>query len=216
MSLVQLTRRGAVRTGSAQAFADARARFDREHCLVLSGFVAPDLLGSLQRQLAAEGFAHKLNRGIGTELRLPPGALSGGIEFLANDPVLFAAIQDLTGCPAIGCYRGRVYRMMPGADHASDWHSDLSGGRMITMSVNLSEDVFEGGDLQIRDADSRTVIAHLRNVGFGDAVIFRIDPRLEHQVLPLTGTVPRSAYAGWYLASPDYASILRRQLEGLS
>lgn len=213
MSLVQLTRRGAVRTGSSRAFADARARFDREHCLVLGGFVAPDLLGSVQRQLAEEGFAHKLNKGIGTELRLPPGALSGGIEFLANDPVLFTAIQDLTGCPVIGCYRGRVYRMMPGTDHASDWHSDLSGGRMITMSVNLSEDVFEGGDLQIRDANSQIVIAHLHNVGFGDAVIFRIDPRLEHQVLPLTGTVPRSAYAGWYLASPDYASLLAHRLE---
>ena len=216
MTLVQLTRHGVRRTGSPRAFADARERFDREHCLLLDQFVAPDLLRTIQQRLSEEGFAHKLNKGIGTELRLPPGALSGGIEFLANDPAVFAAIQDLTGCPAIGCYRGRVYRMMPGAGHASDWHSDVSGGRMITMSVNLSEDVFEGGDLQIREADSRTIVKHLRNVGFGDAVIFRIDPRLEHQVLPLTGTVPRSAYAGWYLASPDYASMLAQQLENPS
>lgn len=216
MKLVQLTHQGATRTGPPQAFADARAQFDREHCVVLHEFLAPDLLKTIQARLSEEGFAHKLNKGIGTELRLPSGALSGGIEFLANDPVVFGAIQDITGCPAIGCYRGRVYRMMPGAGHASDWHSDLSGGRMITMSVNLSEDVFEGGDLQIREAESRRVVAHLRNVGLGDAVIFRIDARLEHQVLPLTGSVPRSAYAGWYLASPDYGRMLAQQLENPS
>ena len=81
------------------------------------------------------------------------------------------------------------------------------------MSVNLSPEVFEGGDLQIREAESKRQVAHLRNTGFGDAVIFRIHPSLEHQVLPLTGAVDRSAYAGWFLASPDYQAMLRTQLQ---
>jgi hypothetical protein len=212
MTLVQLTRTGAVRCGSAADFAAARAQFERRHALTLTQLIHPDLLALLRRRLAEEGFSHKLNKGIGTELRLPSGALSGGIEFLTNDPVLFDAIQDLTGCAEIGCYRGRVYRMLPGAGHASDWHSDMSGGRMITMSVNLSDEVFDGGDLQIRYSDTKEIVAHLRNTGFGDAVIFRIDARLEHQVLPLEGAVPRSAYAGWFLAEPDYEAMLAQQL----
>jgi hypothetical protein len=150
-----------------------------------------------------------MNAGIGTELRLPPGALSSALEFLTNDAALFTAIQELTGCPAIGCFRGRVYRMLPGAGHASDWHSDVSGGRMITMSVNLSTAPFEGGELQIREVDTERMLRTLRNTGNGDAVIFRIDPSLQHQVLPLTGSAPRDALAGWFLASPDYRDLFR-------
>jgi hypothetical protein len=213
MRLVQITRAGAVRVGSAAQFAEARAVFDRQHCLMLEGLIEPSLLAAIQHCLHASGFDHRLNKGIGTELRLPPGALSGALEFLTNDPVLFGAIEEITGCGPIGCYRGRVYRMQPGAGHASGWHSDLSDGRMITMSVNLSAGVFEGGDLQIRETESERPLAQLRNTGFGDGVIFRIDAALEHQVLPLTGTVERSAYAGWFLPRPSYTELLESRLE---
>jgi 2OG-Fe(II) oxygenase superfamily len=177
--------------------------------MVLRGFIEPDLLAAIQRQLAREPLLHKTNEGIGTELRLPPGPLSSALEFLTNDSGLFAAIEELTGCPPIGCFRGRVYRMLPNAGHASDWHSDVSGGRMITMSVNLSTSVFDGGELQIREAGTERMIRRLRNTGAGDAVIFRIDPALQHQVLPLTGSAHRDALAGWFLASPDYRDRFR-------
>ncbi|HEX7084821.1 MAG TPA: 2OG-Fe(II) oxygenase [Vicinamibacterales bacterium] len=213
MKLVQITRAGAIRVGSPADFAEARAEFERRQCLVLEQLIAPPLLETIQRRLAASDFTERLNKGVGTELRLPPGPLSGALEFLTNDPVLFAAIEEITGCEPIGCYRGRVYRMQPAAGHASGWHNDLSDGRMITMSVNLSEGVFEGGDLQLREVGSEQLLAQVRNTGFGDAVIFRIDRALEHQVLPLTGTVERSAYAGWFQPHPSYAALLNSRLE---
>jgi hypothetical protein len=206
---VRLTRRGVARAASAADLAAAKAEFAAHHSLVLRRFIEPELLVAIQRQLANEPFLHKMNEGIGTELRLPSGALSSALEFLTNDPDLFEVVQELTGCSAIGCFRGRVYRMLPGSGHASDWHSDVSGGRMITMSVNLSASLFDGGELQIREAGSERMIRRLRNTGAGDAVIFRIDPSLQHQVLPLTGTVPRDALAGWFLASPDYREMFR-------
>jgi hypothetical protein len=102
--------------------------------------------------------------------------------------------------------------MLPGAGHASDWHSDVSGGRMITMSVNLSTAPFDGGELQIREASTERMLRRLRNTGAGDAVIFRIDPSLQHQVLPLTGKASRDALAGWFLASPHYRDVLRAHI----
>ncbi len=208
---VRLTRRGVERTASAADLDAAKAAFALHHSMVLHGFIEPGLLAAIQRQLSNEPFLHKTNDGIGTELRLPPGPLSSALEFITNDRALFEAIQDVTGCSPIGCFRGRVYRMLPGAGHASDWHSDLSGGRMITMSVNLSTSHFEGGELQIREAASERMVRRLRNTGAGDAVIFRIDPSLQHQVLPLTGAAPRDALAGWFLASPDYREMFREQ-----
>jgi 2OG-Fe(II) oxygenase superfamily len=206
---VRLTRRGIERTGTLAEFDAARAEFASQHSMILRGFIEPGLLAAIQRQLAREPFLHKMNEGIGTELRLPPGPLSSALEFLTNDPGLLQAIQEVTGCSSIGCFRSRVYRMLPGAGHASDWHSDVSGGRMITMSVNLSASPFDGGELQIREAASEHMIRRLRNTGAGDAVIFRIDPALQHQVLPLTGSAPRDALAGWFLASPDYREMFR-------
>ena len=206
---VRLTRRGVVRSASEAELAAAKEEFASLHSIVLRGFIAPDLLAVVQRQLACQSFLHKTNAGIGTELRLPSGALSSALEFLTNDPALFQAVEEVTGSRSIGCFRGRVYRMLPGAGHASDWHSDVSGGRMITMSVNLSTSVFEGGELQIREATSEHTIRRLRNTGAGDAVLFRIDPALQHQVLPLTGNVHRDALAGWFLATPDYRDMFR-------
>jgi len=208
---VRLTRRGLERTASAADLVTARAEFASQHSIVLHGFIEPELLGAIQRQLAREPFLHKMNEGIGTELRLPPGPLSAALEFLTNDRALFSAIEELTECGSIGCFRGRVYRMLPGAGHASDWHSDVSGGRMVTMSVNLSTSIFDGGELQIREAASERMIRRLRNTGAGDAVIFRIDPALQHQVLPLTGSAHRDALAGWFLGSPDYREMFRAQ-----
>lgn len=209
---VRLTRRGVERTASASDLEDAKTEFATHHSLVLRGFIEPSLLAAIQQRLSNEPFLHKTNQGIGTELRLPPGALSSGLEFLTNDTALFHAIEELTGCTSIGCFRGRVYRMLPGAGHASDWHSDVSGGRMITMSVNLSTAPFEGGELQIREAASQRMVRRLRNTGAGDAVIFRIDPSLQHQVLPLTGSISRDALAGWFLATPHYRELLRAHI----
>jgi hypothetical protein len=84
-----------------------------------------------------------------------------------------------------------------------------SGTSRAPESVNLSASLFDGGELQIREAGSERMIRRLRNTGAGDAVIFRIDPSLQHQVLPLAGTVPRDALAGWFLASPDYRDVFR-------
>jgi 2OG-Fe(II) oxygenase superfamily len=210
---VRLTRRGVERTASAADLSAAKTEFAAQHSTVLRGFIEPSLLCVIQRQLSNEALLHKMNEGIGTELRLPSGPLSSALEFLTNDPDLFAAIREVTGCAPIGCFRGRVYRMLPEAGHASYWHSDVSGGRMITMSINLSAAMFDGGELQIRDAASQRMVRRLRNTGAGDAVIFRIDPSLQHQVLPLTGMTPRDALAGWFLASPDYRDMLRAYIE---
>jgi hypothetical protein len=207
--LVRLTRRGVERSAAAADLEAAHAEFASHHSLVLRGFIEPALLAAIQQQLSKEPLLHKTNQGIGTELRLPPGPLSSALEFLTNDPALFDAIQQVTRCASIGCFRGRVYRMLPDAGHASDWHSDVSGGRMITMSVNLSATPFDGGELQIRETASERMVRRLRNTGAGDAVIFRIDPALQHQVLPLTGTASRDALAGWFLASPDYREMFR-------
>jgi hypothetical protein len=209
--MIYMTRRGVVVHGSDDDFQAAQRRFATQHSLRLEGFVDPDLLAALRRALDAAPFRDRTHVGIGTELCLGEGPLSAAMEFLWNAPVLAAAIDRITGCGPIGCFEGRVYRMLPAHGHYDSWHSDVGEDRRIAMSVNLSVDRYEGGVTEFRHADEAHPFHRIANTGFGDAIIFRIDPSLRHQVTEVTGTVAKTAYAGWFRTSPEYSKMFRER-----
>jgi 2OG-Fe(II) oxygenase superfamily len=210
--LIQITRSGTVVEAGSADLDRLRAGFDRDHCILLRRFIEPSLLDMLRAAVEAASFYEKTNRNIGDELRIRPHPVSTAFEFLTNDPAVYDVARRITGCPAVGCFRGRVYRLLPTTGHESGWHTDLVHGRMLTMSINLSSGMFEGGLLQIRDANTGRVFTEVANTGPGDAVLFRIDPSLQHRVTPLVGAVPRTAYAGWFLQEPQFAALLRGRL----
>jgi hypothetical protein len=127
--------------------------------------------------------------------------------FLCNDVALFELVRAITGCDRIGAFVGRIYRMLPGAEHEGTWHDDLLEGRMVAMSINLGNAPFSGGVLEIRDRASKRVLHRVANTGFGSAVIFRIDPELQHRVTAVREGAPKTAYAGWFISGHDSALI---------
>jgi hypothetical protein len=209
---IQITRSGTVVHATADDIRRLRAEFDDCHCIVLPKLIEPGLLRTLQRAIAGSSFFEKTNVDIGDELRIHRGAVAAVFEFLTNDPALFALMERISGCPHIGCYRGRVYRLMSAPGHESDWHDDLIAGRLLTMSINLGTAVYAGGVLEIRNRETDEILTRVANTGFGDATVFRIAPFLQHRVTPLTGEVPRTAYAGWFLEEPEFAAQLRNRL----
>jgi hypothetical protein len=85
---------------------------------------------------------------------------------------------------------------------------------MVGLSVNLSREPFSGGVLEIRRAVSQQAEYAVPRVAFGSAVLFRISPALRHRVTPVRGGVARTAYAGWFRGSPDFADVFARALNG--
>jgi hypothetical protein len=81
--------------------------------------------------------------------------------------------------------------------------------RLITMSVNLSPKPYAGGILQLREERSEEILAEIANTGLGDALFFRISPELKHRVSPVEGVLPKTAYAGWFQAEPDFRAMFR-------
>jgi hypothetical protein len=209
--MIHMTRRGVVIRGSDEDFREAQREFAGRHCFRLERFVDPDLLAVVRRTLAVAPFHDRTHDGIGTELCLSEGPLSAALEFLWNSPALSAAIDRIAGCGPIGCFEGRVYRMLPAHGHYDSWHSDVGEDRRVAMSVNLSADRYEGGVTEFRRADEELPFHRVANTGFGDAIIFRIDPSLRHQVTEVTGTVAKTAYAGWFRTSPDYPTLFRER-----
>jgi hypothetical protein len=186
-----------------------REQFDRDHCVKIEGFLAPDALAMVQRFTGEVAFVPRVHDGIGAELCLPDGRAVRLMFFLVNDPALFAVVRQVTGCARIGCFTGRLYRMAPGAGNHDSWHSDVVEERMIGMSVNLGGP-YQGGVFQIRERESTRLLGELPNIVPGDAILFRIDERLQHWITPIAGHVPKTAFAGWFRSAPEFLSLVDR------
>ena len=189
-----------------------RLEFEHRHVVHVPNLIEPALANEIVDQLERGAFAAYSHGDIGSELVAKRGLPTGVLELLANDPGLFTAIRALTGCGPIGCFHGRVYRMVPSSGHYDSWHTDVGMNRLITMSINLSPQPYAGGLLQIRKKDASDMLGEIANVGVGDGIMFRIDPSLTHRVTDVTGTRPKTAYAGWFRTRPSYREMLRERL----
>jgi hypothetical protein len=200
-------------TGGAFCYDDividtARYEFARQGWVKLEGFVSPPLLDHIGEGLAASGFAPRSHGAFGSELCLNAGPLTDLLMHLTNARPIFELVDGITGCGSIGCFEGRIYRFVPGAGHHDDWHSDMVMGRLVALSVNVGRVPYAGGELHLRRADTREVIARVPNVGPGDALLFRLSHDLEHCVSDVTGTEPKTAYAGWFRVRPRFEDVI--------
>lgn len=206
--MIQLTRRGAVADDADLAV--LRRTFAEQHCARLTGLLEPALTAGIQAQMARGRFQEFAHGSVATELRLDDGVCTGLLHFLVNDPRLIRLVESISGCREITAFAGRVYRRFPGGAHRDSWHGDVADPRrLIGMSVNLSAQAYQGGVFEIRDVDSQRPLAELPNVGIGDAILFRLSPALEHRVTDVVGDAPKTAFAGWFFTSLDFARVLR-------
>lgn len=183
-------------------------RFRERHCVKLPGFLDQPLLHKLQAQLQTGTFVAKEHQGVGRELACWDSPAGDALLFLMNDPGLFRIVSDLTGIAPIGCFVGRVYRMTPAAAHHDSWHSDVGDHRLIALSVNLSEQPYRGGTLLLREQGRPETEQVLENTTPGDAVLFRIDPALEHAITDVEPGPPKTAWAGWFRSQPSFRDVL--------
>jgi hypothetical protein len=184
--------------------------FAREHVVRLQGLLADELLGVVLRYIEEGTFAIREDAGIAIELCLEPNRAFDLLMFVMNAPQFLEAVRAITGRTEIASFHGRVYRFDPAVAHHDSWHDDTaSGARLIGLSLNLGRVPFRGGEFEIRPKAEPERTITIANTGPGDAILFRIDPALQHRVRPAEGDVPKTALAGWFTAGDDYWSQLR-------
>jgi hypothetical protein len=190
---------------------DERARFQKQHWTRLPGLFDEAVLHRLDGALSAAAFTeirHEHVAADSSDLRVIGAPASELLVLLCNDPVVLRAIEDVTGCGPVTRFNGSIYRMLPDRNHQQAWHDDVIDGRCVTLTVNLGAAEYRGGALEIRDRDSRHTIARIPNPARGDGVLFRLDPTLEHRVLPVTSGV-KTAFAGWFRRGTPLRDELR-------
>ena len=169
----------------------------QHHYVLFPKFFDRPLLEFVRELFRKAEFSHLIHPSSGHEVVMKHNPAIWLADFVMNAPALLEQISAITGTPARH-FHGRVYQLTPGTDQGHDWHDDYVHGRRLGVSVNLTETAFEGGTLQLRDAQTHAALGEIANTGEGDCVVFRLGDDIEHRVLPVTGTAPRIAYAGWF------------------
>jgi hypothetical protein len=208
-------------TTDAAIVREARAEFASRQCVVLPHFLNLDLARGFARQIAlspAAPMVHVLADGEEFSKDLTTASGTGvfhGLHLLLNNPQLFAVVEQIAGCGPIGCFTGRIYRIMPSAGHHLDWHDDRAEpGRLLGLSISLSDGSSDGGVFRLRRKSTREPLAEVRHQQAGNAHLFAISPEIEHCVTPVMAGQSRTAFAGWFRSSPDRQSLIRDYLCG--
>ena len=215
-TLIQVTKSGTIFSGKEEDLKQMRTEFDQNHYLRLPKLLEPELLDFIKSYVDQTEFIEGPNpQGLGTETCIKENPASHLLHFLMNDQKLYQIIEEITGCKKIGCFDGRIYYINSHHKSYDRWHNDDGRTRMITLSINLSSGIYSGGILKIRNAESKTTLHEIPNTGFGDAIIFRIAPYLEHMVSDVEGSVSKIAYAGWFHEEPNHHSLVQKRFSEL-
>ena len=188
---------------------ELRPEFESRHYLILPNLLGGGVLNSVSQRIQTASFRLRVYEGIGQDLCPNDAQTTSRLNFLCNNRRLFEAIEAITRCGHLGSFIGKIYRMNPDADHFDSWHDDVHDNRKIALSINLTEEPYDGGILELRDAKSKQVISRISRTGFGDGVIFRIADYLEHRRTPVTGRFAKTAFAGWFRSQPEFHQVLR-------
>jgi hypothetical protein len=196
--------------------AAAQAEFAKRRMLHLPGLLSKELIETVRLGLERDGFEepppvdesspNAMFRGayqggkVGQDLR--PGETSQLIAARTNDPALLGFVQTIIGSPPLSRCVGRVFRLFatPGD---LPWHTDAEGGRVADLIIHLSPIHHEGGLFQMRDAHTHEIFNEVGEMAFGDGLLIRISPDIEHHYKAITGTIPKVTFSGWFVPERD-------------
>lgn len=192
---------GRIRTEVMASPVDYRDEFARRGSLYLTNFLTPDMLGTVRRICRAATFVPKATALLGSMEVEWPRRAGLAVSIALSQPTLLRWLEEATGCGPIERADGRIAQGRPGQPHQLDWHDDqVDPTRRLAITINLTEDDYEGGLFALRSRESGLILTSHRHDRLGAALIFEVSDRFEHRILPVTAGGPRRVYTGWFYA----------------
>jgi hypothetical protein len=208
-TLIQWTTEGVELTVSEEDLRAARETFERDKLLRLPGLVSPELAEAAREGMARDGFESPDEAtqksvfggwyGLVRE-DLNPGVTNDMLNARANDPTFLEFVQQIAGTPPLGKCVGRVFRLLP-TEKDLPWHTDAEGGRVADLVVDLSDERYEGGTFEIRDAETQKIFTAVDDMQYREGTLAPISEKIEHHNLRVTSKTPRVTFVGWFV--PD-------------
>ena len=176
----------------------AKEQFARFQALHIEQAIEPSYLAALLKTLETSTFVADAPAPGFREVESSPQRAGRLLNLTLNRPELLRWLEDVTGCGPLKTIEGRVVQTLLRPGDELLWHDDLlaTAGRRVAIVINLSTRKYGGGDFQLRWKGGEIVVEH-HHSRLGSALLFRVESRLEHRVLPLTFGGPRRVFAGW-------------------
>ena len=205
--MIRFTTEGVEISASAEQLGEAREEFERRRLLHLPGLLSQELAEKVRAGIDRDGFEEpedtdSIYRGayqgpkVGLDLR--PGETADVIADRTNDATLLHFVETITGAPPLDRCIGRVFCLQP-MDDDLPWHTDAEGGRLADLIIDLSVVEHEGGRFEMRDAATHEIFNTVDAMAFGDGLLIRISPDIEHHYKAITGSIPKVTFSGWFV-----------------
>ncbi len=208
--MIQFTNDGVEIAGSPERLSEAREEFEGRKLIHLPGLLSEELADTVRAGIERDGFEEpdvatgdaSIFRGayqggkVGQDLR--QGPVAQVIADRTNDPRLLSFVQTIIGSPPLAKCVGRVFRLFP-MDDDLPWHTDAEGGRLADLIIDLSAVQHEGGRFEMRDARTGEIFNAVDTMAFGDGLLIRISPEIEHHYKAVTGSIPKVTFSGWFV-----------------
>ncbi len=195
---------GALRTEVRDDGGARAAQFAQCRAMLCRNAIAPDFLGRLLALCNGGHFVSDAVEGLGHREVEKPGRAGGALTLALKRAELVRWLEGVTACGPLADVDGRIVQTWPRPDDQLVWHDDLTERRRrLAITINLTEQPYEGGLFELRDARRGTLLFQHRHDALGTALIFEVARGLEHRVLPLTAGGPRRVYTGWFFSGEE-------------
>ena len=175
------------------------AEFALHRAIACRGAIEPGLLSSLMRFCRDGSFLSDEVKGLGHREVESPQRAGRVITLALKRAALISWLEGVAGCGPLGNVEGRVVRALANNHDQLVWHDDLDDPcRRLAITINLSEQAYEGGLFELRDKRTHDIRATHHHLEPGTALVFDVAPDVEHRVLPVTAGGPRCVYTGWF------------------
>ena len=192
------------KTGT-QIFVDAndiKPAYENQRALLCRNAIEPELLSQLATAAAKARFVSDPVEHLGHRWIERPSVIGTAIQLVLNRPAMLDWLKTLTGCTAAGAIEGRLVETRPGGEDHLSWHRDTvpNARYEFGITLHLRPCQYEGGAFEMRDSKSKQALFRHYPADPGDMLIFEVDHRSEHRVMPVESGEPRLVFTGWFIA----------------
>lgn len=198
---------GAVRTRVLVAASDYAPLFAKHRAIECTDLLEPHFCHRVMHHCDRATFALDRIAGLGSREIEAPQRVGMALNLALSRPEMLCWVEQATGKRGLQKVDGRIVRTRAGAEDGLNWHNDEheTGGdvvRRLAITIGLSDEPYEGGAFELRKSGSADLLIAYHHLNAGTALLFDIDPGLEHRVRPVRSGGARRVFTGWFLGAP--------------
>ena len=179
--------------------ATARRQFAADRALLSRPGVAADMLAAIDALAARTRFVAQPVTDLGHRHVEQPELAGTAVKLALDRPSLLRWVEDVTGCGPIARIEGMLVETRPGGNDQLDWHRDTLIDTALGITIHLGADPYEGGAFELRDVGSSDLRFRHADAQRGDVLLFDVDHRYEHRVMPVLSGAARRVFTGWFI-----------------